>query len=297
MAAANSLFSPAFLRDFQIFRIRPTTVPLAAWLLVSAALAWATPGVQAAEILPHKAIYTLHNREAVGDNDSLSADGMLIFEWMDTCDGWQVNQRAKLRLVGDQGETDFEWRQITWEAKDGRSYRYQSQEFQDGQKGEQRQGEVSLDDKGVAQLTMAAPEHNQSALPAGILLPTAHSMRLLKAATTGETYVSADVFDGTVSDKPMQIGAAIAPSPSQAPDQAKEFPPLAHVASHVIDLAFYLKDGDPAGLPDFEQSMRLYDNGVIGHMSFPFAGVDMIGDLVKLDAVPPGKCKAATVSP
>ncbi|HVJ43215.1 MAG TPA: DUF1849 family protein [Dongiaceae bacterium] len=266
-------------------------------LLVPLALGGSIAGAQATEILPHKAIYTLHNRESVGDNDSLSADGMLIFEWTDTCDGWQVNQRAKLRLIGDKGETDFEWRQITWEAKDGHSYRYQSQEFQDGQKGEQRQGEVSLDDKGVPQLTMAAPERNQSALPSGVLLPTAHSMRLLKAAATGETYVAADVFDGTVSDTPMKIGAAIAPAASQLPDQSKDFPPLANVGSHVIDLAFYLKDGDPAGLPDFEQSMRLYDNGVIGHMSFPFAGVDMVGDLAKLDAVPTGKCKAATVSP
>lgn len=276
---------------------RPFCASILAFLAAAPLAGGGAVSAQATEVMPHKAVYSLHNRESVGGDDNLSADGMMVFEWLDTCDGWQVNQRAKLRLSGDRGETDFEWRQITWEAKDGHNYRYQSQEFQDGQKGEQRQGEVSLDDKGVPQLTMSAPEQSQSALPADILLPTAHSLHLLKAAAAGETYVSATVFDGTVSETPMQVGAAITPAMPPLPDQEKEFPLLAKVPSRVVDLAFFLKDNDPSGMPDFEQSMRLYDNGVIGHMSFPFAGVDMVGELVKLDAVPAGKCKAATVAP
>lgn len=251
----------------------------------------------ATEFMPHKAIYTLHNGAMAGGDESLNADGMLVFEWLDTCDGWQVNQRAKLRLSGDRGESDFEWRQITWEAKDGHRYRYQSQEFQDGQKGEQRQGEVSVDDAGVAQLTMASPQRGQAALPAGILLPTAHSLRLMQAAAAGESYLSANVFDGTVSDAPVEIGAAIGPVMPQWQDQAKDFPALAHIPSRAVDLAFFMKEGDPEGKPDFEQSMRLYDNGVIGRMSFPFAGVNMVGDLAKLEVAPPAKCKPGVLAP
>jgi len=289
MAVLGRLLFPRSWRPFRASFLALLTLPPLAGGVVATA--------RATEVMPHKAVYSLHNRESVGGDDNLSADGMMIFEWLDTCDGWQVNQRAKLRLSGDRGETDFEWRQITWEAKDGHNYRYQSQEFQDGQKGEQRQGEVSLDSKGVPQLTMSSPDQSQSALPADILLPTAHSLRMLKAAAAGETYVSATVFDGTVSEMPMQVGAAITPPMPPLPEQEKEFPALAKVPSRVVDLAFFLKDNDPAGMPDFEQSMRLYDNGVIGHMSFPFAGVDMVGDLVKLDPTPAGKCKAATIAP
>jgi hypothetical protein len=274
----------------------PTAIIFTVISLLLPALVAIGSKAQATEIMPHKAIYALHNNEAIGGDENLSADGMLIFEWLDTCDGWQVNQRAKLRLTSERGETDFEWRQITWEAKDGHSYRYQSQEFQDGQKGDQRQGEVSLDSKGVPQLTMASPQRNQSTLPANILLPSAHSLHLLKAGAAGENYVSATVFDGTVSDSPMEIGAAIGPAMPQWQDQAKNFPALAHVSSRPVDLAFFMKAGDPEGKPDFEQSMRLYDNGVIGRMSFPFAGVAMVGDLVKLDAVP-AKCKAGAANP
>ncbi|HEX9448236.1 MAG TPA: DUF1849 family protein [Dongiaceae bacterium] len=252
---------------------------------------------QAIEFLPHKAIYTLHNRQVAGGDESLNADGMLVFEWLDTCDGWQVNQRAKLRLSGERGESEFEWRQITWEAKDGHRYRYQSQEFQDGQKGEQRQGEVSVNDAGIAQLTMASPQRGQTDLPGGILLPSAHSIKLLQAAAAGETYLSANVFDGTVSDAPLQIGAAIGPVMPQWQDQAKDFPALAKIPSRPVDLAFFIKEGNPEGKPDFEQSMRLYDNGVIGRMSFPFAGINMVGDLARLEVAPPAKCKAGVLAP
>ncbi|MET1026714.1 MAG: DUF1849 family protein, partial [Dongiaceae bacterium] len=72
----------------------------------------------AAEILPHKAFYILHSRPVPGGAESVNADGLLIFEWIDTCDGWQVNQRAKIRLSGEEADTGFEWRQITWESKD-----------------------------------------------------------------------------------------------------------------------------------------------------------------------------------
>jgi hypothetical protein len=266
-------------------------------IMTLATVAALTGPAHAIEFLPHKAIYTLHNRQSASGDESLNADGMLVFEWLDTCDGWQVNQRAKLRLSGDRGESEFEWRQITWEAKDGHRYRYQSQEFQDGQKGEQRQGEVSVDDAGVAQLTMASPQRGQAALPGGILLPSAHSIKLLQAAAAGESYLSADVVDGTVSDAPVQIGAAIGPVMTQWQDQAKDFPALAHVPSRAVDLAFFMKEGDPEGKPDFEQSMRLYDNGVIGRMSFPFAGVNMVGDLAKLEVAPPAKCKAGVLAP
>jgi envelope integrity protein B len=250
----------------------------------------------AAEILPHKAFYILHSQQVPGGAESVSADGLLIFEWTDTCDGWQVNQRAKIRLSGEDGDTGFEWRQITWESKDGRRYRYQTEELHDGEKGEQRRGEASFDPGGPGAVTTALPERSQHPLSSDVLLPTAHSLHLLRAAEAGESFMSAEVFDGTVSDEPMQITAAMGPSSLQWQDQEKKFPALAKVPSRPVDLAFFLTD-NPAGEPDFEQSLRVYDNGVIGRMTFTFAGVSMAGELSRLDVPPPAKCKAGSVVP
>ena len=64
--------------------------PIAFILSMTTLALSALPGsnaAQATEILPHKAIYTLHNREVSGGDEDLSADGMLVFEWLDTCDG------------------------------------------------------------------------------------------------------------------------------------------------------------------------------------------------------------------
>jgi hypothetical protein len=248
----------------------------------------------AVEVLPHKAIYILHSRQVPGAEETVSADGMLIFEWIDTCDGWSINQRAKLRLGGgdeDEEEAGFEWRQITWESKDGRRYRYQSEEFRNGEKGDQRRGEASVESSGKGAVTTALPTRGQRDLPAGVMLPTAHSLRLLQAAAAGEGFLSANVFDGTVSDEPITITAALGPGALHWHDQDKQFPALAKVQSRPVDLAFFLNPG-PEGLPDFEQSLQVYDNGVIGKMVFSFAGIPMEGDLRQLDVSSTEKCKA-----
>jgi hypothetical protein len=255
-----------------------------------------TGAASAAEILPHKAFYALRSVQVPAGAETVSADGMLIYEWLDTCDGWQINQQAKLRLSDDDGDTGFEWRQITWESKDGRRYRYQTEEFHDGEKGDQRRGEASFDAAGGGAVTTALPQRSQHSLPAGVLLPTAHSVRLLQAAEKGENFMSAEVFDGTVSDDPMQITAAIGRSASQWQGQDNKYPSLAKVPSRPVDLAFFLSD-NADGEPDFEQTLRIYDNGVIGEMSFTFAGVAMEGELTRLDVAPPAKCKAGTVAP
>ncbi len=277
-------------------RLSGTLALLTGVTLISLLSPLPNDGAEAAEILPHKAIYALRSVQVPTGAETVSADGMLVFEWLDTCDGWQVNQQAKLRLSDDNGDTAYEWRQITWESKDGRRYRYQTEEFQDGEKGDQRRGEVSFDAGGNGAVTTDLPDRGQRSLPAGVLLPTAHSLRLLQAAEKGETFLSAEVFDGTVSDNPMQITAAIGQSVGQWQDQDKTFPALAKVPSRPVDLAFFFADNGE-GEPDFEQTLRVYDNGVIGRMTFSFAGVEMEGDLAKLDVPPPAKCKSGTVAP
>jgi hypothetical protein len=279
--------------DESRFCLRIIVRVLSLLLVGVAALAMDRPA-DAVEVMPHKAIYVLHSRHIPGAEENVSADGMLVFEWLDTCDGWSVNQRAKLRLGGgdDEEEAGFEWRQITWESKDGRRYRYQSEEFRNGERGDQRRGEARLEASGKGAVTTALPTRSQHDLPAGVMLPTAHSLRLLQAAAAGESFLSADVFDGTVSDEPITITAAFGPGTLHWHDQDKQFPALAKIPSRPVDLAFFL-DPTPEGMPDFEQSLQLYDNGVIGKMVFSFAGIPMEGELRQLEVSPKDKCKSA----
>ena len=52
-------------------------------------------------------------------------DGDMAFEWQDSCDGWSVNQRSPMAFFIDGGETTkINWSLVSWEAKDGRRYRF-----------------------------------------------------------------------------------------------------------------------------------------------------------------------------
>jgi hypothetical protein len=57
-----------------------------------------------------------------------------------------------------------------------------------------------------------------------------------------------------------------------------------------VDLAFFIEN-IPGGAPDFEQSLRVYDNGVVGELTFEFAGLEVEGVLRKLEVLPSGNCQ------
>ncbi len=56
------------------------------------------PAAQAADIDPHRALYSLTLDSARSGSGVLGATGAMYYEWGETCDGWTVEQRFRLRL-------------------------------------------------------------------------------------------------------------------------------------------------------------------------------------------------------
>jgi hypothetical protein len=68
-----------------------------------------------------------------------------------------------------------------------------------------------------------------------------------------------------------------------------EFAVLKNVPSRHIDFAFFVQNL-PDGTPDFEQSIELFDNGVVSQVRFEFGGLPVLGILRKLEMLEPQKC-------
>ena len=94
-----------------------------AFALSTSVLAIAAGAAQAAQLVPHRAVYELSAKSAGGFGRSGALRGLLTYELMDDCEGWSVNQKAGLDVSAPDGEGHrFEWSQATWEAKDGSSF-------------------------------------------------------------------------------------------------------------------------------------------------------------------------------
>ena len=99
-------------------------------------VALAGASADAAQLMPHRAVYGLTGKSGGGFGRSGSLLGLLTYELMEDCDGWSVNQKAALDVSAPEGTGHrFEWSQATWEAKDGTSYRYFIKDSQNGTTG------------------------------------------------------------------------------------------------------------------------------------------------------------------
>jgi hypothetical protein len=135
----------------------------------------------AVQFLPHRATYELKAKNGGGFGQASGALGILSYELADGCDGWTVNQKAGIRLIGTEGEEGaFDWSQSTWEAKDGGGLRYSIREARDGELLNQRRGEVTFPSRdGPGKLVTELPERKESEIESA-MLPMAHSTAIME---------------------------------------------------------------------------------------------------------------------
>lgn len=245
----------------------------------------------AVQYLPHRATYDLKSTDGGGFGQAADAIGLLTYELADTCDGWTISQRAGIKLVGAEGEQHaFDWSQSTWEAKNGEGYRYSIRESRDGELLNRKRGEVRFPEPGgPGVLTTELPARSELTIE-GALLPMAHSTAILEEARTGSPVFLAKVFDPSLADHPVEISAAMTGEAKDWEETGKDFPALQGQISRQIDLAFFV-EGTPDGLPSFEQSLRVYDNGVVGRLTFEFGGLQVVGTLRTLEVLPDENCE------
>lgn len=229
-----------------------------------------------ADLLPHRVVYELD----LGKGGTLTGgNGLMTFEIKDVCDGWAMDLKAEIALASEDGEIHrLGWSQVSWESKDGKRYRYFTRELSDGQETSRRRGEARRDTAdGAAKVVADLPEQAEFTLPTGTLFPVQHTVAMIKADADGAPYLLANLFDGSIDNAAVEVGAALGPGDAKWTPGGKSFADLKGVRSFPAALAFYMS-GSPEGVPDTEQSMRLYANGVVGSLVFA------LGDL-KVHAV------------
>jgi hypothetical protein len=235
-----------------------------------------------ADIDPHRALYTLSLGTSKSGSGVLGASGAMYYEWGETCDGWTVEQRFRLRIVyAEQGGGDLSSTLVTWESKDGLRYRFNERRLRNGEPDEELHGEAHLDGPGkggVAEFTK--PQSTTIKLAPGVIFPTAHTLVLIDSAKAGDQFLVRQVFDGSTVENASQISAVIGselkpdavdkladPNSKPSADVAKS--PLLQHPSWPMRLAFFPPDS-ASETPDYELGMRLLSNGVSQDMDLDY---------------------------
>jgi hypothetical protein len=268
----------------------------------------AVPGAGAAELAPYRALYHLSLASAKSGSGVVAAGGAVLDEWGETCDGWTEQERFLMRLqYAEQGDEKIRSNLVSWEAKNGLRYRFderrqnsgedarQPSDGDDGHRapaesGDEIRGEAKLDGVGkggTAEFTR--PEAATLSLPPGVLFPTEHTLLLIDRAEAGDQLVTRQLFDGSDVTNAAQITAFIGAKIPAPTGQAVKSP-LLDRPSWRIRLAFFPVASRADGLPDYEETIQLLDNGVVGEMLFDYGDYVIRAKLDDIEALPRPNC-------
>ncbi len=250
----------------------------------------AIPGSEA--LAAHRAAYRLSFDRARDNSDVARAEGLMIFEVLDACDGWASRQRLTLRLLDRDGqavETASDY--ATWESKDGRRLRFSMTQVSNGAVSNRIVGEAEIGADGRGTARYESPAGRTEELPAGTLLPTLHTIRAIEAARAGRRILIAPLMDGTSEDG-AQDSTTVLSAWQTAPMTEPRFPMLANQESGRMRIAFFDRDANAAGggaaAPEYEVGLRYYANGVADELNMDFGEFSVNGRLETLEAVPGG---------
>jgi hypothetical protein len=254
-------------------------------------LALVVPSVAgAADIMPHRALYTMNLSKAGGDAGVTGASGTMAYQWGEVCDGWTVEQRYRLKMgYAESADVSISSNFVTWEAKDGLHYRFNQKETRNGEDNEEIRGEAKLDGAGKGGTAdFEKPAGKSFKLPPGVLFPSAHTIFLIEKAQAGENFISQNIFDGATPESAVLVSAVIGPKVEPDPEAAKKSP-LLNRPGWRVRLAFFPAD-PKAEKPDYELGMLLLDNGVSRDMVIDYGDYAIRAKLDDIEALPKPGC-------
>jgi hypothetical protein len=244
----------------------------------------------ATEIMPHRALYAMSLGRANGDAGVTGASGTMAYQWGESCDGWTVEQRYRLKMgYAESPDVAIASNFVTWESKDGLRYRFNQKETRNGGEDEEIRGTAKLDGSGQGGTAdFEKPQGTNFTLPPGALFPSAHTIFLIDKARAGENFISKHIFDGATAENAVLVTAVIGPKVEPDAEAAKKSPLLDRPGWRVR-LAFFPAD-PKAEKPDYELGMLLLDNGVSRDMVIDYGDYAIRAKLDDIEPLPKPGC-------
>ena len=218
--------------------------------------------------------------------------GHSVLEFRDVCTGWTTTQRFIADMTdGKASAVHSDFIVSSSEDKEGRQLRFKVRNFVNGKPMQRFEGTGILAASG-GEVRMTSPHGQHFTLPNGTLMPTQHTLAVLRAAVAGLDSFHQTVFQGgdvnDLYDTATVIGRPVSKSKLKDDSAADNNALLAGLTAWPVLISYFPHDsqGERA---DYEVAYRLYANGVISSMSLIYPNFTMKAELVKLEKLP-SKC-------
>ena len=245
----------------------------------------------------HRVVYDLVLDHASQRTGIIAASGRIVMEVAGgACTGWSTRTRMVVDMTfRRRGGRLSDSRDAGWESARADLFRYTSRRYVNGVKTEdyrvvaERRG-----GSGPVEVTIRAPRERHTTLPPGTLFPLQATRRLVSAARAGRRTLRFLVYEGFDDGRARRVVAMIGAPVAAVPAPAA---PLAGLAVWPVSLAYYRDVADSPmhgfGLPEYEISFRLYENGVVDAVRLDYGDYAMRARMVRYLPLPPAACDGA----
>src|SRR5436309_7808650 len=140
--------------------------------------AFAQGAAGSVKLAPHVAVYDLSLTSSRGKRALEGVRGRIVYDFSGSaCEGYALNFRQVTELDSGEGKVALsDLRTATWEEGDGKSFRFQSQNFMDQQRISEVDGKADRAKEDVA-IKLSKPEDKK--FSAGKVVFATENMRLL----------------------------------------------------------------------------------------------------------------------
>lgn len=281
---------------------RPAVLALSTIVLigsVSASALAASPDAIVNGLAAHRALYDIKLIATHSGSQILNISGHMSYEWKPSCDAYLTDHHFKLFYEyadspGMRIASDFS----TYETADGHIFNFSSRRQRDGELYQEIRGNADLSDAG-GKAVYSLPENTDYELSKGSLFPLAHTVELIRNAKAGTKFFSANVFDGSDEEGPIEInsfiGKAVDPLVSITKNPKIDESLLKAKAWNVRMAVFPQKDLEEES--DYEMSMVFLENGIISDMTIDYDDFSVRQKLVALQKLPSLGCDPGVETP
>jgi len=247
----------------------------------------ALPGSVAAELVPHRAIYSLSLGETQGSGQFNSVSGAVRTTLEKTCDAWITAEQVSMNITTQTGDELKQKLAYTgWESLDGKRYRFAARSNTNGD-AKKYQGVAHADAKKPGQAMYSKPKKITMTLPPGTQFYWGLTSWLIEQARSGASRAEAVVFDGTDEEGPQRAIAFIIPLAKKTTKHA--LGPLLDRPGWTMRIAFYGIDSRNAE-PEYEVQAVILDNGITPRLDLVFSSFTAVQSLEKIEALSAPKC-------
>lgn len=250
-------------------------------------------GAFAAELANHRAAYDLKLSAAESSADIAGLSGRMVLEWTgNSCDGYTLGQRLVTQLSDtDGGVMVRDLRMSSWESGDGDQFRFEVQRYIGAQLEETVSGFADRSETAPS-ASFSQPRDVVLDLPDDIVFPSEFVRDLVATAASGKSLMSVPVFEGAESDHYFLVSSFIGKSGKADTDPVSkegEGMDLEGAASWPVQVSYFLPH-EREGLPDYQVSYRLFENGVSSNMRLDYGDIVIDGTLTDLTYLVPDPC-------